>query len=102
MLQAARLAPKMLGESAELVAAFAESQFTESGGFADRQGRPDLYYTVFGLEAMLALRKEPPRERVAIFLRTIQKVEALDFVHACSLARCGADIAKTFYSNEMT
>ncbi len=68
MLQVARLAPKLLGESAGLVASFVNSRITGSGGFAGRDGRPDLYYTVFGLESMLALQLDPRVKNVAGYL----------------------------------
>ena len=43
MLQIARLSPKLLGDSTQLVADFVESQLNEDGGFCDRDGRSDLY-----------------------------------------------------------
>ena len=95
MLQAARLAPKVLGEAAALIEKFLLSQLTPEGGFADRQGRADLYYTVFGLESLLALRAQLPEERVRAYLRSFGHGEGLDFVHACSLARCDANIGGT-------
>lgn len=101
MLQVARLAPKMLGESAQLVADFVKSRLTNAGGFADRDGRPDLYYTVFGLEAMLALQLEPPAGNVAEYLEASARSESLDFVHACSLARCGAALERNFFEDEV-
>src|SRR5436190_5105850 len=55
MLQVARLAPKVLGESAELVRDFVLKQQNDDGGFRDRAGKSDLYYTVFGLDGLLAL-----------------------------------------------
>lgn len=88
LLQVARIAPKTLGESAELVASFLRSKLSEQGGFVDRGGKPDLYYTVFGLEGMLALQMELPKDRVASWLETFGDGEGLDFVHLCSLARC--------------
>ncbi|MCE9519622.1 MAG: terpene cyclase/mutase family protein [Verrucomicrobia bacterium] len=100
MLQVARLAPKLLGESASLVADFVKSRLTDAGGFADRDGRPDLYYTVFGLEAMLALQLEPGAGNVAEYLVKSAKAESLDFVHACSLARCGAALQRNFFVDE--
>ena len=39
MLQVARLAPRVLKDSAELVRDFLLRQFNEDGGFADRTGR---------------------------------------------------------------
>lgn len=92
MLQVARLAPKLLGESKDLVADFLTSQ--QSGGaFFDRSGTPDLYYTVFGLESLRALSMELPVESAAVFLQSFQCAE-LDLVHLCSLIRCWANIAR--------
>lgn len=100
MLQVARLAPKVLGESASLIEKFLCSQMTAEGGFADRQGKPDLYYTVFGLESLLALRAEAPKEKVSAYLRVFGSGEGLDFVHACSLARCHANLGGHFIPDE--
>ena len=55
MQRAARRAPRQLGESAELVRAFLRSRQNPDGGFQDRAGQSDLYYTVFGLQSSLAL-----------------------------------------------
>lgn len=93
MLQVARLAPKALGESAALVRDFLLRQQNEDGGFKDRAGRSDLYYTVFGLEGLLALQAELPVEKVEPFLRGHAAGENLDFVHLCCLARCWAGLA---------
>src|SRR6266404_3738272 len=56
MLQVARLAPNVLGEAAELVLEFLRSQQNADGGFKDRGGNSDLYYTIFGIEGLVALR----------------------------------------------
>jgi prenyltransferase beta subunit len=95
MLQAARLAPRHLGESTELVVRFLRDQQKEDGGFKDRTGRSDLYYTVFGLDGLLALalpkgKVEPWSSglaKAANFLRSFPGQEELDFVHLCCLAR---------------
>jgi prenyltransferase beta subunit len=87
MLQVARLAPKLLGDSTELVASFIQSQQNDDGGFKDRAGKGDLYYSVFGLDALTALQKELPVERVRAFAQTINP-DGLDFVHLCALIRC--------------
>lgn len=96
MLQVARVAPKALGESAELVAAFLRSQMSANGGFVDREGKPDLYYTVFGMEGLIALRQDLPVERMTRWLASFGDGEGLDFVHLCCLARCwrGVDAAQ--------
>ena len=62
MLQVARLAPKQLGESRDLVAAFLRGRLNPDGGFQDRAGASDLYYTVFGLDALIALQDDLPAE----------------------------------------
>ncbi len=94
MLQVARLAPKLLGDSADLVGAFLDSQLHPSGGFRDRSGEPDLYYTVFGLEAMTAIRREIATEPVARFLAGFADGENLDFVHLACLVRAWANISR--------
>jgi prenyltransferase beta subunit len=92
MLQVARLAPKLLGEGADLVADFLRGQQNADGGFKDRAGISDLYYTVFGLEGLIALRADLPHAKVAAYLRTIGPVESLDMIHVCCLARCWANL----------
>lgn len=90
MLQVARLAPKLLGESAELVAGFLRGRLNPDGGFQDRAGNSDLYYTVFGLEGLIALRADLPAQQVRGYLRAFGDGAGLDFVHLGCLARCWA------------
>lgn len=92
MLQVARVAPKLLGESAELVATFLQSRLHPAGGFMNRDDKPDLYYTVFGLEGLMALQKTPPLDVTRTWLDQFGDGEGLDFVHLCCLARCWAGI----------
>ena len=51
----ARLAPKTLGDSTDLVREFLLRQINPDGGFKDRSGASDLYYTVFGLDGLIGL-----------------------------------------------
>ena len=88
MRQAARRAPRQLGESAELVRAFLRSRQNPDGGFQDRAGRSDLYYTVFGLDALDAFTETPDLATLEGFLRSFDAGEKLDFVHLTCLARC--------------
>jgi prenyltransferase beta subunit len=90
MLQVARLAPKLLGESSDLVRGFVCSQLQPDGGFAGRSGSSDLYYTVFALQALVALQAEVPAPDVRRFLIQYGSGGALDFVHLACLARCWA------------
>ncbi len=92
MLQVARVAPKLLGDSTELVAKFLRSRFHPEGGVMDRDGKPDLYYTVFGLEGLLALQEKLPIELTRSWLGKHGNGEGHDFVHLCCLARCWATI----------
>lgn len=56
----------------------------------DRDGRPDLYYTIFALAALQALDESIPSESVRAYLQTFGSGETLDFVHLGALARCWA------------
>ncbi len=87
MLQVARLAPAPLGESAALVEAFIRGKQNPDGGFQDREGQSDLYYTVFAIDALTALQVELPEESLTEYLRSFGSGEALDFVHRCCLLR---------------
>lgn len=94
MLQVARLAPKLLGDATPLVRAFLERQLGDEGAGHDRDGRPDLYYTIFALAGLQALQVELPVERVEKFLRSFGDGTSLDFVHLGALARCWAAIGR--------
>ncbi|HMJ89860.1 MAG TPA: prenyltransferase/squalene oxidase repeat-containing protein [Candidatus Acidoferrum sp.] len=93
MLQVARLAPKLLGDSAELVGRFIQLQQNSDGGFKDRVGRSDLYYTVFGLDALTALQLPLPTEQLRKFVTGFDPV-TLDLVHLCALIRCWAAVGE--------
>lgn len=93
MLQVARLSPKQLGEARDLVQHFLLEQRHPDGGFQDRSGDPDLYYTVFGLEGLVALQAEPPVDALAAYLRKFGAGEGLDFVHLACLARVWATVS---------
>jgi prenyltransferase beta subunit len=90
ILQVARLAPRLLGESTDLVRNFLSRQWTADGGACDRSGRPDLYYTIFALAGAEALELDVPRESVIRYLLSFNDGEGLDFVHLGALARCWA------------
>jgi geranylgeranyl transferase type-2 subunit beta len=89
MLQVARLAPTLLGDSRDLVRDFYLKRLNPDGGFQDRAGDSDLYYTVFGLEGLAALEIDPPAA-VPAFLDRFGDGGDLDFVHLTCLARAWA------------
>jgi len=92
MLQVARLAPQLLRDSSDQVRDFVLAQLGDDGGFRDREGKSDLYYTIFGVESLLSLQAELPVERVSAYLDTFGDGKDLDLVHLASLARCLASI----------
>lgn len=92
LLQVARLAPRLLGDSTDLVRGFLRGQLTEDGAGCDRSGRPDLYYTIFVLAGLQSLEVPVPVDRVASHLEGHGDGAHLDFVHLGALARCWAAI----------
>ena len=92
MLQVARLAPQQLGESRDLVAAFLRARVNPDGGFQNRAGTSDLYYTVFGLDGLIALQ-EPLPAATAGYVDTCARQD-LDFVHLSCLARAWAALKR--------
>jgi prenyltransferase beta subunit len=94
MLQVARLAPRQLGESRDLVARFLHGSLNSDGGFQNRSGDSDLYYTVFGLEGLIALQEPLPTESVSAYLRSFDDGEGLDLVHLACLTRCWAAVSR--------
>ena len=92
MLQTIRAAARPLGDGTGLMRNFLLGKFCPDGGLAGRSGRSDLYYTLFGLESLLALGGLDRREQIESYLAGFAGGENLDFVHLCCLARCRADL----------
>ena len=90
MLQVARLAPQLLQQSTENVESFVRSRQAPEGGFQDRAGKADLYYTVFGLACLESLQAELPLDDLRRYLSSFDEPSNLDFVHLTSLARAWA------------
>ena len=95
-LQVARLATRPLAEAAPRVVEFLQGEIGSSGGARDRGGNGDLYYTAFALDALVALRAELPRERVARYLADFGAGAELDLVHQACLVRCWAALGGTW------
>ena len=100
MIQVARLAPKLLGGSAQLVVKFLKSSRHEDGGFRDRSGIADLYYTVFGLDGLLSLDNECDASDWEPFVASYGEGGDLDFVHLCCLIRCLSAMPQQMVSRE--
>lgn len=90
MLQVGRLAGSVLGDEARgLVESFIRSRQDADGGFQDRDGVSDLYYTSFAIDGLTALQVEVPVESLSAFLeKERSRADELDFVHLCCLLRC--------------
>lgn len=87
MLAKARLAPPLLGDNIGAVHDFLWTQLNPDGGFKSQSGPSDLYDTVFGIEALLALGAEVPLTSLARFILPLGDGGQLDFVHLACLAR---------------
>lgn len=96
MLQVARLARSILGDEAcALVESYVRSQQNADGGFRDRDGGSDLYYTCFAIDALTALQTALPEESLAAFLEAkLASPGDLDFVHLCCLCRASSALTK--------
>lgn len=92
MTSAAKKAPVSLGSSSKLVIDLLLSMINKDGGFNGRNDRSDLYYTLFGIESLIALDHDIDQTRTADFLRTFQSGQSLDFVHLACLLRCWANL----------
>lgn len=90
MLQAARSARGLLPEAGARVVEFLRGQFNNDGGGKDRSGKSDLYYTVFALDGLEAMRADRPIDATLAYLHSFGDGADLDFVHRACLARCWA------------
>ncbi len=92
MLAAAARAPNLLGESVDGLGAFLRSRLSADGGFQGRTSATDLYYTLFGIESLLAVGDEVPAGPVGRYLSGFASGQSLDLVHLACLVRCRASL----------
>ena len=90
LLRAARRARDLQPDAATRAIAFLRRQAHPQGGWCDRAGQADLYYTVFALMGLAALEAEIPASPVARYLASFGDGRSLDLVHLACLARCAA------------
>lgn len=95
MLGTARAAGGALGDQMPRVVEFLEAQQHPGGGFSNRAGEPDLYYTVFGIDSLLALGVGTISPAHTGYINSFGTGETLDFVHLTCLARCWARLPST-------
>lgn len=94
MLRAARAGAENPRLDATRVRDFLLAHRDPAGGFLDRAAAPDLYYTVFGAEGLLALSglEDDHRRDLRTYLGSFGHAEQLDLVELGCLARCWADV----------
>lgn len=90
MLETACAARDALGGDTARVLRFLEMQRHPCGGYMNRAGQPDLYYTVFGIDCSMALGGAEPGPDLEAYVRTFGNGESLDLIHLACLARCWA------------
>ncbi|MFA6929817.1 MAG: hypothetical protein WCT05_05775 [Lentisphaeria bacterium] len=74
-------------EALRVLSDFVLGQQAGNGGFVNRGGQADLYYTMFGLLLVAVLRVPIRRDQVARYLDSLDPV-SLDLVHLLCLVRC--------------
>lgn len=79
---------QLSSEAVNLIKSFIESKLNESGGFIDRSGKVDPYYTVFGLTLSYVFDVKINVKLTIDSLDNWQKNNPVDFIHAVSLLRC--------------
>lgn len=93
MIRAAARTRTARPDAARAAARFFRAAALPDGGFPDRGGRADLYFTVFGLMGLAALDAAPSgpaADAHAAYLAGFGNGSSLDFVHAACLARAWA------------
>lgn len=74
-------------EARQRIKLFVESQLAVEGGFCNKSGCADLYYTSFGLLLSHVLGVDFNKEKMERYLQQID-VENLDLVHYAAYMRC--------------
>ncbi|NLH16947.1 MAG: terpene cyclase/mutase family protein [Phycisphaerae bacterium] len=93
MIRAAAQAKIHLRDSVSAAAEYLRSHQNADGGFCNRAGISDLYYTVFAIEGLFALGADFDRDRAGRYLRTFDAGDSLDFVHLACLIRAWTDLS---------
>ncbi len=92
MIKAVSRSKAVMEDSISSVINFLTASINPDGGFKGRDKQSDLYYTVFGLEALLALGGTFPRNQISNFIQGFTKKDPVDLVHLAALIRCCANL----------
>lgn len=92
MIKALSRSKIAMGDSIVSVINFLTTNINPDGGFKGRDKNSDIYYTHFGLEALIALDADFQREQVRNFIQSFTEKEPADLVHLTALIRCMANL----------
>ena len=93
MIRAVSRSKAVMEDSISSVINFLTASINPDGGFKGRDRQSDLYYTVFGLEALLALGGTFPQNQIFHFIQGFTKKDPIDLVHLAALIRCCANLS---------
>jgi prenyltransferase beta subunit len=79
---------KLSNQAIKRIKEFLMLQLHHDGGFMDRAGNPDPYYSVFGYMLAFILDLEIPVNKQLIFVERWSDKHEIDFIHAVSLVQC--------------
>lgn len=101
MVKALSCSKVVLEDSISPVINFLTAGINPDGGFRGRDEQSDLYYTVFGLEALLTLDAPFSRDRTFTFLQKFINQKSLDLIHLASLIRCCTNLSDNGIEKEL-
>ena len=93
MIRAVSRSKAVMEDSISPVINFLTASINPDGGFKGRDKQSDLYYTLFGLEALLALEGHFPRNQTLDFIQAFTKKTDIDLVHLAALVRCYVNLS---------
>ncbi len=92
LMRAIQHASAVAPEVAPGVVRFMAGSIDTDGGFKGRDGKSDIYYTVFGLETLIALGGDFSREAILGFVNGVMEKSPGDLVHLTAGIRCYATL----------
>ncbi|NQU51251.1 MAG: hypothetical protein HQ522_01805 [Bacteroidetes bacterium] len=83
------------------IIAFLKSQQHKSGGFTDRAGNPDLYYSLFGFWLSLAAGSQNLLEKFELYINSQKENQSLGAIEQMALVLINAELLKTHKSQSL-